>query len=811
MGSSSIETTEFDVVQFVINAMNKLDLQYCVTLILGAVIVYSFASSRYNVPTFARTSIGNLAQLSPKSLAPDSRYRKGFHIYLFWLMSFYLALCVIGPKILDIPGLAIPQNWKDTTLWPIGAASTLMTLGIARDSEFPGNIENYFRRKAHEAAYIPTAVSTLSHQLASFDLGGWLEIWKDDKKVLDAVQTLSGSENIMSVFDAAKLGEGKLVSWIRGNVLLHCLGHLSGSRYDAIKAQDENKDAVKFVTVLQGSIRSRLTPSLNLSNLPDDAALSKDLESFIEGSSALLASTLLQAMPEARDLSETITTLGFKEIDSAGSQTWTEFATLGTALLLGAAIIVWVLAYFSYDIIFNVLSRVADKGDKPPFSAFTKAITIMAASTAIVYIVAFVVLMYLREKRLNGKKWEEKLGSQIYIIKWGGVSAGLISTLGALLLPGTLQGALGALIFNLVVCLMASAFFVLHMRSAATAGNRSASVARHVLGAGTWLHAIVAVTVTFGLSVATQRMYVENGPDWSMAAATASLRAIANDPRMKAETSVMLPNGDSVRGAFHNIERNFNATSESVHKFVDTLPDAPSFNDLTKSIGEICTSLDKPELLNGNFFKSSSNCQPIEGLDLSRDDFRRSFVVFSRSMGKLWDSVTELNAYRTWTSFKSSLSQYFLAALFSLFASLGFSLAARFGRIEQLRNEIDRFDESTIERLKSRAKCHFRQTGMVDDLESWLARPNPVIGLLTPLEGVRYRLYRPSLFDSLPIRAPQIASPCTRAAHQHEHTDVGSRVNDVGSWPKNGYLHPIPASSRRDRAQPIREGHSQDC
>jgi hypothetical protein len=66
-----------------------------------------------------------------------------------------------------------------------------------------------------------------------------------------------------------------------------------------------------------------------------------------------------------------------------------------------------------------------------------------------------------------------------------------------------------------------------------------------------------------------------------------------------------------------------------------------------------------------------------------------------------------------------------------------------------LRNEIDRFDEGTIERLRKRAACHLRQTGSPVGLERWLATPNSSIGLLTPLEGLRYRLYRASLFDSL--------------------------------------------------------------
>jgi hypothetical protein len=382
--------------------------------------------SRYNVPTFAKTSIGPIGQLSPKSLAPDSRYQTGFFIYLSLLLLLYFAFCIIGPKVLDVPGIAIPDNWKDSTLWPVGAASVLVTVGLAADNKFPGNIENFFRRKAHEAAYIPTAFDTLSQQIAAFRLAEWWSKTKDDPSSAASIRAMSGAEDDESVARVVQLRDGNMVSWMRGNALLYCLGQLSGEQYGAIKAQDENRDAAKLLAVLHESIKPRVGTWADPSKVKIDAALAKDIESFVDGASVLLASTLLQATPDARELSAAIKGFGFAEIDSTGPQGWRQFATLTVGLLCLTAFAVWMLAFLLSD------SKWFGIGEIPNYSG---RINQTAASTAIVYCVAFLVLMYLRERRMNRKHWDERLGSQVEIILWGGVSAALAATGAMLFLP----------------------------------------------------------------------------------------------------------------------------------------------------------------------------------------------------------------------------------------------------------------------------------------------------------------------------------------------------------------------------------------
>src|SRR5262245_49499220 len=138
--------------------------RFWVAAALGLVVVIAFASQRYDVPTWAKTSLGNLAQLSPKSLAPDYRYRNGYFYYLGVLAAIYAALCLIGPEILTLLGVTLPDFVKNTELWPLGAASAITLSGAVGDEKLAGRLEAYFRRKAHEAAFIPTAVTKLAQQ-----------------------------------------------------------------------------------------------------------------------------------------------------------------------------------------------------------------------------------------------------------------------------------------------------------------------------------------------------------------------------------------------------------------------------------------------------------------------------------------------------------------------------------------------------------------------------------------------------------------------------------------------------------------------
>jgi hypothetical protein len=780
------------------------------SLIIGVIIVYSFAASRYNVPTFAKTSIGPIGQLSPKLLAPDSRYQKGFLIYLSLLLLLYFAFCIIGPKVLDIPGISIPENWKDSTLWPVGAASALVTVGLAADSRFPGNIENFFRRKAHEAAYIPTAFATLSNQLASFRLAEWWGTAKDDPDTSYSIRAMSGAQNNDSVFRAVQLREGNMVSWIRGNVLLNCLDQLSGEQYGPIKGQDENRDAAKLLAVLHESIKNRLGGVwTDPSTVKIDAALAKDIESFIDGASVLLASTLLQATPDARDLSAAIKEFGFAEIDSTNPQPWMQFATLGVGLLCAATFMAWMAAFLLSEL--------------PWIEAiqnYSARINQTAASTAIVYSVSFVVLMYARERRIARKQWDERLGSQVDIILWGGVPAALIATGAILFLPyvENLQGVLFILTFNLAVALIASVFFVIHMRGAARTKEGLTSFTRRLIGAGTWMHACAALAVAVILTFVTMKLNYEYSPGWSMAATKAQFNAVTDNLKRakilaKGDTAAdkaagaagadpVAPNTSSAeakkgKSPYDNLEGEFRDLSNKLQQYVDDPKQARNVGavdgkpgktdngtsaakDVVDKIVSTCKSLRAwSNGLNQNLFESGGDddpsCKPIEANVQDSSVFAKAIAGFGKSLETLRGDVEALRDYSA--SKRAVWEQMAIAGMFALFVSLSFSVVVRFGRIAQLRNDIDMFDDETIADLKQKADHYFKGTSKPVDIESWLCEPNQSIGLMTPLEGVRYRGYRASLFDSFRPKSIETRAKGTSPPA----TPVDGHVNEQGA------------------------------
>src|ERR1043166_3655497 len=681
------------------------------SLIIGMIILYSFAASRYNVPTFAKTSIGPIGQLSPKLLAPDSRYQKGFVIYFSLLLLLYFALCVIGPKVLEIPGVSIPENWKDSTLWPIGAASALVTVGIAADNRFPGNIENFFRRKAHEAAYIPRAFTTLSYQLASFRLAEWWGKIKESTDGLASIRSMIGGEDDDSVSRVIELREGNMVSWLRGNALLHCLGQLSGEQYGAVKAQEENRNAAKLLAVLQESIRTRIGPWTDPSKVKIDAALANDLETFIDGASVLLASTLLQATPDAREVSATIKEFGFTEIDSTGPQTWMQFATFAVGLLCVATFVVWIAAF--------LLSEVQLIEDIKNYSG---RINQTAAGTVIVYSVAFFVLMYAGERRISHKQWDERLGSQVDMILGGGVPAALIATVAILFLPYVvdLQGVLSILTFNLAVGLVASVFFVLFRSGAARTKGGLMQLTRRMIGAGTWMHAGAALTVAVVLTFATMKLNYEYRPSWSFTAAKSHFDNIKQENTSKNSQTADKPNTPNEK-----LEREFRELSSSMPSFTDNskqvgpakgarngksadTPVAPSDparsengagdkqgkaengaatdGPVIDKINDVCESLRTwSNGLNQNLFDGGSRCNPIEANIQGSSALAKEVGAFGKSLETLRQAVEDLRDYRK--NRQTVWEQMAIAGMFALLVSFTFSVAVRFGRIAQLRNK----------------------------------------------------------------------------------------------------------------------------
>jgi hypothetical protein len=728
-----------DVIPYLTALAKNWDWSYCFVVFLGMISILAFSTNRYDIPTWEKTTIGNLAQLSPKSLAPDYRYRKGFIIYVSCMLATYVALCFIGPKIVNaIPGASQLPLVTEPALWPMSAAVILAAAGAMGDERFPGNIEGFFRRKSHEMAFIPTAVKKLSTQLTSFKLINWYNA--TDANVRRRIENESGGVSVCPLSQVAQLTEGNLVSWARGNILLYQLKALSGSTYDQIKGQDENKRALQNLSILRTSVLSRLPKfEQDNSNKDIDSSLSGDIDSFIQGTATLLAATLLQAAPNERDLSEQISAFGLLDIDSDPSQDWAQFVRFVAVAAAACTFVVWVFI----NIAITMFPKIFETGIT---GSINDRVNPTIVGVGLLYVVSTFILMYSRETRLTKRRWEEGIGTYFdFAIKSGSI-AGLAAAFVVVIFSGISLTSVAwlacVLFFYTTMAVVTAGFFSLHVRSAARTGEGWREILRTLFGAGIWINAVVAAICAAVLSFLTVRASLDIEPDQALR----NLLAQVQDVEKRASTNPSAMTRAFFTGPFFDdkhlawIDQSLTGLinvqhSERLQSLEDLCHEANTDlgeNQLFEEPNNTCTVLAR--------YKSELNAQT--GAD-------RNVWTFGTLLQELHNAEKEAADERK--AHDKILFQMAFSGLLWFFATLVVGIAVRFGRILQLHNQIDKFDEGTIERLKERAKAYFG--GSDAKADEWLTTPNATIGFLSPLEGVRYQSCRPSLFDSIPVRS----------------------------------------------------------
>jgi hypothetical protein len=186
------------------------------------------------------------------------------------------------------------------------------------------------------------------------------------------------------------------------------------------------------------------------------------------------------------------------------------------------------------------------------------------------------------------------------------------------------------------------------------------------------------------------------------------------------------------------------------------------------------------------------DCHPVYSGTQESDALPKAIVAFAKDLDTLRGDVNTLLEFRKHgDAYDSVLVQVAIAGFFALFVSLAFGAAVRFGRTAQLRNDIDQFDEDAISDLKQRADRYFKERGKSVDIEAWLTEPNHSIGLITPLEGVRYRGYRASLFDSFRPKLGETRVKETDASATP--IDVGAAAQDSSPTPDESDTLPVEA------------------
>ena len=156
--------------------------------------------------------------------------------------------------------------------------------------------------------------------------------------------------------------DGQLPSWVRGNILLKTLRTLDkeGSAYAAILAHELNKDAMRYLESLHASLSAR-SSELDSTQVSESInALRADIRAFLDGSSFLLASVLLQAAGGERDLNATLRRLGLGRVEADNQIGCSEYTLLTVSVLATVAIAVWFALYYFQPTILGLIARFLD-------------------------------------------------------------------------------------------------------------------------------------------------------------------------------------------------------------------------------------------------------------------------------------------------------------------------------------------------------------------------------------------------------------------------------------------------------------------
>src|SRR5262249_6507208 len=224
------------------------------------------------------------------------------------------------------------------------------------------------------------------------------------------------------------------------------------------------------------------------------------------------------------------------------------------------------------------------------------------------------------------------------------------------------------------------------------------------------------------------------------------------------------------------------------------------------SVNEICQELN---LLQPRLFLDN---QPIKRSDgtivghhycntspqpIAPNPEKERFFRLGLYLENLQASLSNLIQYRDTASWGAKVTKtiFFLqatiTALFPFIAALSFGVALRYARARQLDNQLDKFDDTAINRLHRQAETYFKREGKQIDTDQWLTTPNQSVMGLTPAEAVRYQPYRRPLFDSILPRPNRLSAA-------QEQTRRSARIK---AKKKKGARPPLRSNGQGPRLQ----------
>ena len=689
------------------------------SFLFGVLVVVVFSTDHYKVPTYAKTTIGEFIELAPESLTSHSRYMKGLAIYISLMLAFYFILLAIGPTAI-VPILSFFPGSSggkiDNSVWPLAATSVITLIGSRGDNKYLGRLEGWLRSIAHEAAYIPYAVTNLSVALdGSFPLA--------DEELRAAGEF---SPAMLSLVQDSQ--EGSRQNWIRAKFLYSRLELLRDrdDQFKLVMRQPENERAFGFVR----DQRDALAKEMERGD-PDEATTRK-IDAFKNALAVFLASILWRACENETAVNAKLRTLKLNVSTPAPRSPATFMFHL--LFYLGAAASVFLM---------TLVVRWMQYHDNSVEQRWHLTLAFL-----VFLLTAFFVNRW-REKQLASGDW--KYGSDI-VIRCTMVTTIVVTLVSALVAFAVHQGGSGRfyamLLMAFGMALPSTLLFQLLMRWAATSSPTREAVAARVgyranppelfrtaLYAG-GIYSAVAFVFAFLLYWPSDYTIVNSTPMQYVESAIISLNNISAANAASKEDDSWFRDSAS-KAAIRNLDGKLREMKE----------DLASGKYRPETLGAIVTECDNVGDLGGGRRLFLPGCQLSEYLGAVpyKGDVIPNLYNLQAQIRDLQPAFAALQNYVTLvTAIDRLWPNALLASLMWAVMAGVFAVSVLLYRRREL------WDGLTLRKLPD-----FVPKGQ-QEREDWLRQPLYDMGKLSPLEALRYTTFRARMADIMIAQPSQL-------------------------------------------------------
>jgi hypothetical protein len=696
--------------QYIPISIQQITGQQISSFLFGVLVVVVFSIDHYKVPTYAKTTIGEFIELAPESLTSHSRYMKGLGIYISLMLTFYGILLAIGPTAIA-PILSFfsgkPDASVDGSVWPLAATSIITLIGSRDDNKYLGRMEGWLRSIAHEAAYIPYAVTNLAVAL-------------DGSFRLTDEELRAAGELTPTTLDLVKDSqEGSRQNWIRAKFLYSRL-ELLRDRDDQFKflmRQPENERAFSFVREQRDALAKELDQG------DPDETTTKKIDALKNALAVFLASILWRGCDNETAINVKLSALKLNVSAPAPRSPATFMFHLlfylgGTALIFLIALKIRQMQYHD--------ASIEQKWH-------------LTLALLVFLLTAFFVTRW-REKQLASGDWKYNSDAILRCSAFTTIAIGIVSSLVTFALH---QGGSGRFYAMLLVgfgmALPSTLLFQLLMRWAsestptreAVAARIGYSINRRDLVRTSFyaggLYSAVALVAVFVLYWPADYTVVTTTPLQIVEAAITSVNNI-NDALVANKDDDKWFHDSVSQAAIRNLDRNLHAAKS----------DLISGNYDPETIRAISTACDNMGDLGGGRRMFKPGCELDEYLQSIpyKGDVLPNIYNLQGQISYLKPKLDALKNYITLgTAVEHQWKNALLASLMWSIMAAVFAISVFLYRRQEL------WDGLTLRKLPE-----FVPKGQ-QEREVWLREPLYDMAKITPLEALRYPTFRARLAD----------------------------------------------------------------